>query len=511
MRDVRKRMPWPLLLVAAFLSSIVGTPARADDDSLAARARAAIIELDVAEARRLLATADPNRPTIALERARLAIYETDYDGAVAILSKPQLARSEAFAELLEIAQGCARATAGTLSFRDEERGIVVRLQDDADEPLLPWIFEVAAASRAQLEKDLGVDLPRPLRIELVRDQLALAAMTGLPERAARTTGTVAVAKWGRVTMLSPRAFPRGYPWADTLAHELAHLVQTRASRDMAPLWLQEGVAKREETRWREGRALDDFPPSSAIAKLGFERELARPIDKLGASIAMLPSAEEARVAFAEVSSFVGYWVTHAGEGALPALLARLKTATGPDGVSEAMKEVSGATLAEWNAQWMGWLQTRRAEVPPHLAPGGELRHASTVRKHVQLGELLRERGHHAAAEKHLRPAHELAPHDPLIRHHLAHALEALDQRAEAEKLVARIDDVHAEAGNWFAIHGRHAGERGDAEASARAFAVAAWLDPLEEEVACEGKTAPEVPSDPRREALCRAARALHRD
>lgn len=488
-----------------------GPNAQAQLDSIAVRARIALTELDVAEARRLLAGADPDRAAILIERGRLALYETDYDAAVAILSRPELSRSSAGAELLEIAQACARATAATVSFHDEARGIFVRLQDDADEPLVPWIFDVAAASREQLERDLGVDLPRPLRIELVRDQMALSAMTGLPEKAARTTGTVAVAKWGRVTMLSPRAFSRGYPWADTLAHELAHLVQTRASRDRAPLWLQEGVAKREEIRWRERRELDDFPPSDVIAKIGFERELARPIDKLGASIAMLPSAEEARVAFAEVASFVGYFTEHAGEGALPNLLARLKTASDPDDVSPIMKEISGATLEEWNAQWMGWLKTRKSEIPQELAPGGRLRHASEARRHVQLGELLRARKHHAAAETHLRKAHELVPNDALVRRHLAHAVEAQDRRSEAEPLVASIEDVHAEVGAWFALHGRYARERGEEEAAVRALATALLLDPLSGEAACEGKTGAALPSEPRKEALCKAARASRRD
>ena len=50
-------------------------------------------------------------------------------------------------------------------------------------------------------------------------------MTGLPYESAKTTGTVAVAKWGRVTLLSPRASPHGYAWRDTMAHELTHLAR----------------------------------------------------------------------------------------------------------------------------------------------------------------------------------------------------------------------------------------------------------------------------------------------
>ena len=113
-------------------------------------------------------------------------------------------------------------------------------------------------------------------------------MTGLPYESAQTTGTVAVAKWGRVTLLSPRASHHGYPWRDTVAHELTHLAVTRASRDRAPLWLQEGVAKREEIRWRDPGPFDDRPPPEAVVQRGLELGLGVPLDKLGPSIAMLP-------------------------------------------------------------------------------------------------------------------------------------------------------------------------------------------------------------------------------
>src|SRR5262249_48102487 len=143
-------------------------------------------------------------------------------------------------------------------------------------------------ARDALTRDLGVTWPRPTRITVVRDLLSLSVMTGLPKEAAMTTGTVAVAKWGRVTLLSPRASRHGYAWRDTIAHELTHLAVTRATVDRAPLWLQEGVAKREETRWREAGPFDDRPSADAIVDKGIEMKLDLALDQLGPSIAMLP-------------------------------------------------------------------------------------------------------------------------------------------------------------------------------------------------------------------------------
>jgi hypothetical protein len=187
---------------------------------------------------------------------------------------------------------------------------------------------------------------------VVRDLLSLSAMTGLPYKAAQTTGTVAVAKWGRVTILSPRASKHGYPWRDTLAHELTHLAISMQSHERAPLWLHEGVARREEQRWREPGPFDDKPSPEAIVLRGMELKIDYPLDKLGPSIAMLPSADAAMVAFAEVTSFIKYFVESSPPDALARLLVALRAAKNAD---DALKQVSGETLAQWDVKWRAQL------------------------------------------------------------------------------------------------------------------------------------------------------------
>src|SRR6185436_16882262 len=135
-----------------------------------------------------------------------------------------------------------------------------------DRVLVPILARVAAEALGAIERDLGIVMPRPLRIDLVRDLFSLSAVSGLPLQAAETTGTVAVARWGRVNMISPRAAPGGYPWEDTLAHEITHLALSRGTRDMAPLWLQEGLAKRQEARWRPARPFDGEPSPHVVAR-----------------------------------------------------------------------------------------------------------------------------------------------------------------------------------------------------------------------------------------------------
>ncbi|NUQ77553.1 MAG: hypothetical protein HUU21_28780 [Polyangiaceae bacterium] len=495
------------VLFGAFSSSAHARLPLSGDAGRAARARAAILELDVTAAREILEGADPGDAVLAIERARLAIYRGDCDGAAAILGRSDLAATSEGAQLGDIARGCARATAATVIVRDDERGVVVRLQDDDDRALVPLLADTAVRVRESLAKDLGVLLPSPLWIDLVRDQFSLSAMTGLPLQAAQTTGTVAVAKWGRVTMLSPRATDDGYPWLDTLAHEMTHLALSRGTRDKAPLWLQEGVAKRHETRWREPIPLDDFPPMDAVASVGLAKGLGRPLDKLGPSIAMLPSPEEATVAFAEVASFIRYWVAEVGDQGLPALLVKMKEAPDPAALDRAIADVSGADLAGWDKRWRAYLATQPKDLPPELVPGADFPNMKEISRSVRLGQLLHDRGHYKqAAMQHAR-AQALLPRESMIRCSLAGSLMAAGDSTNAAPFVEKIEDVHNRTGRWWSLNGLlHPGSDG----GERAFGVGISLDPLMPEVACEEKAAPALPTDPIRAALCEAARRVPR-
>jgi hypothetical protein len=488
--------------------SILQMVAAAGDTLRAGHARLAILDMDLASAASILDGADAKDAALSIERGRLAIYSHEYDAAAALLGRGDLAATNEGAELADIARGCARGMAATVEVRDDERGLVVHLQDDEDGALVPLLAETALRVRAQLFKDLGVELARPLRIDLVRDQFTLAAMTGLPEQAARTTGTVAVAKWGRVTMLTPRAMAHGYPWLDTLAHEMTHLALSQGTRDRAPLWLQEGVAKREETRWREAQPLDDVPPVDTVALVGMERGLGRSLDRLGPSIAMLPTAEEAAVAFAEVHSFIRFWTHEVGDEGLPRLVQRLKTTLAAEGVDQAIHDVSGVDLAGWDKLWRVHLASASHDLPPDLAPAASVPHMQEIAKRVRLGELLGERGRHPAAAIELSRAQALVPADPSVRCWLAAELLGTGDRADAAMLVDKVEDVHSRFGRWWSLHALlHPEPVADAE---RAFGFGIALDPLDRNVGCEEKQAPEAPADPLRSAICEAARRAPR-
>lgn len=508
-----RRCLWLAATVATLAATADADHVRAQDD-VARRARVLVAGLDYEDARRELASADADDPRAAIERARLAIHEGDCDGAAAILARPELQKTEEGETLADIARGCQRATAALESDRDEARAIEIRWQDEHDRPLAPLVFDTVSRARDALTRDLGVDWPRPTRIVVVRDLLSLAAMTGLPYKSAQTTGTVAVAKWGRVTLLSPRASHHGYAWRDTIAHELTHLAVTRASRDRAPLWLQEGIAKREETRWRDPEPFDDRPPPDAVAQRGIDLGMALPLDKLGPSIAMLPSADAAMVAFAEVTSFVRFYADDQGADALPKLLARLKAGDDP---KAALASASGSDWRAWETKWRAHLAAQPREPLPSLfglgAAHEDVRKMRDLGERARLAELLLSRDHAAEAVKELDRIQLAASPvavdvlDPSVYYLRARALEQAGRREDAAPLVADPKQSLSSYGPWWAIRGRWQRMRGEEAAAQASFAEAVASDPLDVEAACESIDEDAVPPDAHKRPLCEAARA----
>jgi Peptidase MA superfamily len=468
------------------------------------RARQLILGLDLDDAKKELQQGDAGDPEIQRERGRLALYEADCDTALVSLAAATTGGvDEETDELLDIARGCARVTAAIVQDEVKTSDVVVRYQDEADRALTPLIVETVEKARATLTKDLGVTWPKPTRVIMVRDLLSLSAMTGLPYESAQTTGTVAIAKWGRVTILSPRASHNGYPWRDTLAHELTHLAVTRLTIDRAPLWLQEGLAKREEVRWREPGPYDDRPSPDVIARRGIEKKLDLALDQLGPSIAMLPSAKAAMVAFAEVTSFVRYYAKVSGDDAVKKLLSELR-----DGkkIDAALVSASGSDLKGWDAKWRAEITSVPSESVMGIDDMAHDKGMTAVREKLRAAELLFGRDHVAEAQKEIDQVKSspLVAHDPGFEYLAARVLEKTDSTAARAKVADPSDPTHSYA-PWWAIRGRLAVLAHDGPLIEPSFAESIASDPFGVEGTCRSLDGTNSFTEAKDRDLCRAA------
>jgi tetratricopeptide (TPR) repeat protein len=232
----------------------------------------------------------------------------------------------------------------------------------------------------------------------------------------------------------------GYPWLDTIAHEYVHLLLTKATLDQSPVWLQEGLAKFLETRWRQADAsLRDDPASSQLLHDAAAADELLGFDQLHPSIALLPTQKAASLAFAQVSSFIEmYYREYGAEGVQQAL--RLVG----DG-EDARKALAGVAGVSWKVLERRWKSALSKEPKPpsaRLMPrylSGEATEQDEVagveleraRKYVRLGDLLWTRSRPAAASVEYAKAHEAAPDDPVVASRYARSAIAGGRPKEA--------------------------------------------------------------------------------
>lgn len=346
----------------------------------------------------------------------------DYESAAAGVAELQKSSSVTnLGPLADVIVQTYETTKDYETFRHEN--FEIRYSPGEDEILVPYAVDTLKAVSEALETELGVKMISPVRLEIYPDAESLARVSTLSVEAIRNTGTVALCKWGRLMIASPRALMHGYPWRDTIAHEYVHLALTKATLDRAPVWLQEGLAKFLETRWRQDApSLRKDPASSQLLREAVESDQLLDFDQLHPSIALLPSQELASLAFAQVSSFMSSYYEVYGSQGVRELLERV--GEGED-ARQALTHVAGVPWKGLEKRWKAQLVKEPKPLPARLMPrylsgeatdqdelaGVELERA---RNYLRLGDLLWTRSRPAAASVEYSKAHEVAPDDPVV-------------------------------------------------------------------------------------------------
>ncbi|HEY0712291.1 MAG TPA: hypothetical protein VGF45_06440, partial [Polyangia bacterium] len=264
--------------------------------------------------------------------------------------------------LAALAAAAEKATNGHKEQRS--RHFVVRFPPE-DAVLADYALETLEAALATLNSDLGFAPLRPIHVDIYRSPSDLAAVSTLTEAEVERTGTIALCKWARLMATSPRALSYGYPWLDTLAHELVHYAVSSLTRDQTPVWLQEGLAKFLERRWREA-------PDAKLPPV-MQHQLARALatgklisfDRMHPSMAKLPTAEDASLAFAEVVTAMAS--LHAG-GGMPALRAAVNAVGEGIDARTAVARAAGGTWDEFEKSWKAFMVAQKYKTFPGMDP-----------------------------------------------------------------------------------------------------------------------------------------------
>jgi tetratricopeptide (TPR) repeat protein len=290
----------------------------------------------------------------------------------------------------------------------------VRYQSGRDEVLVIFLEDILERSYEAYARLFGSHFKQKIIVEIMPDHTLFSYASALTREQIETTGTVALCVENRLAMISPRRVLTGYYWPDVLAHELVHYFLTHLSRDHAPLWFQEGVAKYLEARWEnpEARALDRHLEASLARGIAANRWIS--LEEMHPSFAALPSAELAQQAYAQVASQVDFMVQRKGEEVIRALV--LGLAQEPD-LEKILLAQFAMPYASLESEWKEWakgrgyrdLETMRVSGVKLLEEDGEVEALSSLspedaktKRSLSLGDLLleRQRYHPAYLEYH---------------------------------------------------------------------------------------------------------------
>ncbi len=471
-------------VVAIVPSPVPAAALAAGDAARLDRAQTALLELRVEDAAAELAPlleAHERHADVAYLGALLAFHQGDYATAVRRIDASLAARpatpSDPRAQMAALVRATHDATSSFVTRRSSDGRFVVKVAPGPDEVLVPYALDAMARADRALEQLLGYRMPGPVRLEIYASPSQLSRVSTLSVEAIERTGTIALCKWDRLMVTTPRALHRGYPWVDTIGHEYVHLVLTRASRDRAPVWFQEGVAKFLERTWRGEEPAARLPgPAATLLGRAVRDDALLPFERFHPSIAMLPSQDDAALAFAQVSTFFESYHRAFGPEKLRQAIARI--AAGAD-ARMALAEVAGTTFPAIERAWRQDLAGREfpAEGGPTPLPLRFRAADSDVEdledvgvgaaaRHLRLGDLLWARNRPTAAAAEYRTASAAAPGDPIIASRLARAaLRSGDARAAvtaSRAILARYPDhapAHALLASALRLSGQGAGAR----------------------------------------------------
>lgn len=403
----------------------------------------------------------PDAPEVRLVQARLRLLQRDFEGAGAALDGfCHEDASDAVEELCEVTASSAEITRDFATYTSSQGHFVIHYQPGLDEILLPYADETLEAAYRELGELFRFRPTRPVHVDILPTVTDLARMTPLTEEEIRTSGTIAMCKYNRMMVVSPRDLVYGYPWRDTLGHEYIHFLLTMRSHNRVPLWLHEGLAKVFEARWRSDAPPRLKPFSEHVLAQGVKQRRLVSFRKMMPSFGKLPSQDHTALAFAQVFTLVDWLVAREGNQGMLELLDRL---TAGEQADAALKAVYGGSFRWLERRWRRWLHKQRwAQLPkahrPRLLFRGTDRKEDELesieeergRDLTYLGDLLRARGRFEAALNEYEKAVTVSgTASPVIQSKMAAALLELGY---FEDVLANLADVLKSYPSYVLLH-----------------------------------------------------------
>ncbi len=336
----------------------------------------------------------------------------------------------------------------------ESPHFVITLDEKQDGILVPYLIDGLEKTYRAMAKQYGFQPQEKIRVEIFPDTRAFYFASTLSARDIEVAGAVGLANFNKLMVLSPKALVYGYRWLDALSHEYMHYLIIKLTSNRAPIWFHEGLAKLEETRWRNGPSyltpLNQTLLASALKQgklIGFER--------MEPSLLKLETPEEVQLAYAQAASAIEFILTQAGHEGLKQIMVQMAKSS-QRGASEAIQNVLALSFPEFQRQWQkalsarGLTEVEGVNVRPYKIKEGKADEerldmkeikSLVARNRAHLGDRLKERGRmEAAAAEYRRALAEVQNSVPILNR-LAEVLIKMGRDQEALELLQRAKEI----------------------------------------------------------------------
>jgi tetratricopeptide (TPR) repeat protein len=337
--------------------------------------------------------------------------------------------------------------------RKESEHFIVSYKPGKDEILVDRTIYALEGAYKNIGGDLGYYPESKILVEIYPTVKAFTAVSTLTEKDIETSGTIALCKFNRLMITSPRVLLRGYRWMRTLSHEYVHYLIYQLSRGKAPIWLHEGIAKYLEDRFDSDTLGAMSPSSENVLSRRLKNDSLITLTEMHPSMAKLKSSEDVQVAFAEVNSMIGYMVKKKGFESVKKVLELM--GEGKSDV-QAIEEIYLVSLEGFYNEWKDYaLKSGLKEIPGMEVTGmgvklksnedlseeaienEELLHhgSKELKDSVTLGNLLRDRGRYKAASFEYKKAYDEDPFSIISLTKLSHSYMLLEDADNALKVL----------------------------------------------------------------------------
>ncbi|MBN2695123.1 hypothetical protein JXR93_10720 [bacterium] len=264
---------------------------------------------------------------------------------------------------IEVMKNAEEKTKTFKVFQSDDKKFSVFTPEGKNEILGPIALDTLQKAFNRHTQDLDYKYNKPVRVEILPDIETLDAISGLTLKEIQTSGTIALCDDNKLMIVSPSSLVKGYGWLDTISHELVHFVISKKTRNRTPIWIHEGIAKFQESRWSDGKKYKIEKFSEHILATAHEKKHYISFEAMSPSLAKLPSQEDASLAYAQVATLMEWVYEKNGYSGIVKILENLEKYNSD---KKAIKESLKLTLPQLLKEWKNHITQKKYKTYPGL-------------------------------------------------------------------------------------------------------------------------------------------------